>query len=256
MPIFSRFRQEAPGQQKAVAEPSETTVKEEKQEESVECVTTDGPIPSTTAALDETKVLEKQGGMGETTENPVEAKTSGATATSPATKGPTATKVSTTAKAATKAPATAKVPTATKAPAATKQPTAGKAPEKTPAKTRQPAATQKPTATKVPPAETKAPATKAPAASPSPTKKGHYEKVWVVDRQAETVVEDVYEEKDHIICNGCGADITDCQVKHLKAHAIAGEKGGFHVEVERIKTGQKVTEIPEKGHWEKVWVED
>lgn len=264
----SASAQEAPDQQKAVAEPSHTAVKVEKQEETAASEITDRPVSHT---VKPGKIENTQG----RTEQLSGAKASGETEISPATKEPTATK----------APATAKISTATKAPA-TKQPTAGKAPQKTPAKTRQPAATPKLTATKAPatkaaaaskPAATKTPKaadiTKAPAATgkpaaakkpqkseetkaPVPTKKGHYEKVWVVDRQAEIVVEDVFEEHGVTICNTCGMDITKNLDDHAKKHIFADENFSYHDEVIRKKIGTKTTEIPEKGHWEKVWVED
>lgn len=149
-------------------------------------------------------------------------------------------------------PIAAKVPAVSKTPTATKQRVSASRPvaTKAPSGTEKPAATQKLTETRAPAA------TKKPKATPAPTKRGHYEKVWVVDRQAEIIVEDIYEERAHVICNDCGKDITGNADEHLGKELLNGGRGSFHVEVERIKTGTKTTEVPEKGHWENVWVED
>ena len=78
----------------------------------------------------------------------------------------------------------------------------------------------------------------------------------MVDRQAETVVEDVYEEVEIVICLTCGKDITKNETAHSKQHILNGENDATKIEWVKKKVGTKTTEIPEKGHWEKVWVED
>ena len=130
------------------------------------------------------------------------------------------------------------------------RPSSGAVPETTP--TPQPKATKKPSAASKP----EATATPKPAPTPQPTKSGHYEKVWVVDKAAESYEEDVYEDKAIVICTNCGADITANKTGHLKAHALNGEEGGWRVDTERVKVGTKTINVPEEGHYEEVWVED
>lgn len=64
-----------------------------------------------------------------------------------------------------------------------------------------------------------------------------YQQQWVVDQASWT------EEKS--ICNVCGADITGNTTAHTKAHALAGEGGGYHSEF---------VFHPEQGHYEDVLV--
>lgn len=64
-----------------------------------------------------------------------------------------------------------------------------------------------------------------------------YEQQWVIDVPASS--------SERSICNVCGADITGNTTAHTKAHALAGEGGGYHSEW--------IT-IPEQGHYENVLV--
>lgn len=64
-----------------------------------------------------------------------------------------------------------------------------------------------------------------------------YEQKYVVDQEAYT--------QELEICNQCGTDITGNASAHNKAHALAGESGGWHAEF--------VT-VPEQGHYENVLV--
>lgn len=130
------------------------------------------------------------------------------------------------------------------------RPSSGAVPETPP--TPQPKATKKPSAASKP--ETTA--TPKPAPTPQPTKSGHYEKVWVVDKAAESYEEDVYEEVDKIICLDCGAEITNNKTEHLRDHVLNGGNGQWKVDTERKKVGTNKIEIPEQGHWEEVWVEN
>ena len=74
--------------------------------------------------------------------------------------------------------------------------------------------------------------------------------VKVIDQEAYSYEEDVYETHDRTICNVCGADITENCVAHMKAHALADEGGGYHNEWVDIKVGTKTVNIPEKSHYE------
>lgn len=76
------------------------------------------------------------------------------------------------------------------------------------------------------------------------------EKVWVVDKEAYTYEEPVYEKHDRTICNECGADITDNLISHMKNHILNGENGSYRNEWVNIQVGTKTVEVPEQGHWE------
>lgn len=58
--------------------------------------------------------------------------------------------------------------------------------------------------------------------------KGHNEQVLVQAAYDEQVP--ITEMKEYSICNVCGADITNNTTSHTKAHALAGEGGGYHSE--------------------------
>lgn len=77
------------------------------------------------------------------------------------------------------------------------------------------------------------------------------EKVWVVDKEAYTYEEPVYEEQGRYICNDCGADITD-NVLHIFEHIENDPncKGSYRVKVVKVQVGTKTVEVPEQGHWE------
>lgn len=85
-----------------------------------------------------------------------------------------------------------------------------------------------------------------------------YEKVWVVDREAQTVELPVYENVYKDVCNGCGADITADPTAHFKSKINAGilSCGGFHLEVEQVQVDTQTIYEPEEGHWEEVLVKD
>ena len=76
------------------------------------------------------------------------------------------------------------------------------------------------------------------------------EKVWVVDKEAYTYEEPVYEKKYRTICNTCGEDITENRTAHGKNHMLNGENSSYHNEQVEIQTGTKTVEVPEEGHWE------
>lgn len=74
--------------------------------------------------------------------------------------------------------------------------------------------------------------------------------VKVIDQEAYSYEEDVYETRGRTFCNVCGADITDNCVAHMKAHALADEGGGYHDEWVDVKVGTKTVNVPEKSHYE------
>ena len=77
------------------------------------------------------------------------------------------------------------------------------------------------------------------------------EKVKVVDKEAYTYEEPVYEEQGRAICNDCGADITDINyVAHCCDHLENGGKGSYRVEVLQVQVGTKKVNVPEKSHYE------
>lgn len=67
---------------------------------------------------------------------------------------------------------------------------------------------------------------------------GHWETVTIQAAWDEEVP--VYEDKELSICNVCGEDITGNTTAHTKAHALAGEGGGYHSEWVRVQTGADI----------------
>lgn len=65
--------------------------------------------------------------------------------------------------------------------------------------------------------------------------KGHNEQVLVQAAYDEQVP--ITEMREFSICNVCGADITNNTTSHTKAHALAGEGGGYHSELREVVTG-------------------
>lgn len=74
--------------------------------------------------------------------------------------------------------------------------------------------------------------------------------VKVVDREAYSYEEPVYEMVYHIICNNCGADITDCWETHPKQHAMNGENGSYRSAPTYEQVGTKTVNVPEQSHYE------
>ena len=68
--------------------------------------------------------------------------------------------------------------------------------------------------------------------------------VKVVDKEAYTYEEPVYEKHDRTICNRCGADITD-NLEH-----IFECNSNYHNELRDIQVGTKTVTVPEKSHYE------
>ncbi len=83
-----------------------------------------------------------------------------------------------------------------------------------------------------------------------------YKTVTVIDREAYSYEEPIYEEVDYIICNVCGADITDNETSHMKAHIRAHEGSGSHVTTEYVQTGTKTVNVPAETHTEQQLVKE
>ena len=230
---------------------------------------------------DESDVAEETAAPAET-----EAPASGTPVAAP-TKEPSQSADPTVTAKPTNSPSNTQKPTATPKPTATAKPTATSKPTATPKPTQtpKPTPTPKPTATPTPTEEsftwrckycgctfnseydwnqhayynpgcyyygrdmyhtTPTPATPTPTPKPTPTPDpgGHWEYVWVVD----------VPEKCHTVwvCNVCGKEFLtweECradQSKHAQNHDAPLVSWSSHV----------VTDEPEQGHWEKVWVPD
>ena len=74
--------------------------------------------------------------------------------------------------------------------------------------------------------------------------------VKVVDKEAYTYEEPVYEKHDRTICKVCGADITDNCSEHNKQHALNGEPVSYHNVWVNVQVGTKTVTVPEKFHYE------
>ena len=80
-----------------------------------------------------------------------------------------------------------------------------------------------------------------PAPTPEPTPSGHYEQHWVVDSPAVT--------HDEWVCSCGHHSMSDADnTAHCKGHLSNNEDFWYKVIT--------VTDVPEQGHWETVWVED
>ena len=74
--------------------------------------------------------------------------------------------------------------------------------------------------------------------------------VKVVDKEAYTYEEPIYEKHDRTICKVCGADITDNCSEHNKQHALNGEPVSYHNVLVNVQVGTKTVTVPEKSHYE------
>lgn len=75
--------------------------------------------------------------------------------------------------------------------------------------------------------------------------------VKVVDQEAYSYEEDVYENKVRTICNDCGADITG-NTDHIfdEIAKNPNAKGSYRAEKVKVKTGTKTVNVPEQSHYE------
>lgn len=76
------------------------------------------------------------------------------------------------------------------------------------------------------------------------------EQVWVVDKEAYTYEEPVYEYKYRTFCNNCGEDITEGRIEHSKNHIMNGENSSYRNEKVKFQTGTETITVPEEGHYE------
>ena len=75
-------------------------------------------------------------------------------------------------------------------------------------------------------------------------------KVKVVDKEAYTYEEPIYEKQGRAICNDCGADITD-NLEHIFDEIENGGKyGSYKVVTVNVQVGTKTVTVPEKSHYE------
>lgn len=85
---------------------------------------------------------------------------------------------------------------------------------------------------------------------------GHYEDVIVTPAWTEEVP--VYETKEVMICNDCGADITNLSQseyeEHMMNHILNGGKGSWRTEWKQVQTGTKT--VTHDAVTEKRWVVD
>lgn len=80
------------------------------------------------------------------------------------------------------------------------------------------------------------------------------EQVWIVDQEAYSYEETIYEYVDALICKDCEARIdlmTDAELyNHISYHLDNGGKGGYYGTVIDVPVGTKTIEVPEQGHYE------
>ena len=74
--------------------------------------------------------------------------------------------------------------------------------------------------------------------------------VKVVDEEAYTYEEPIYEKQGRTICKVCGADITNNCSAHNEQHALNGEPVSYHDVWVNVQVGTKTVEVPEKFHYE------
>lgn len=101
------------------------------------------------------------------------------------------------------------------------------------------------------------PATQSTTKDPNEGKTWHEaetEEVWVVDEEAYTYEEPIYEEKCITVCYACPdqPDITGKVSEHGHWHDLQGTSEDFHYGTKwiTVQTGTKTVEVPEKGHYE------
>ena len=75
--------------------------------------------------------------------------------------------------------------------------------------------------------------------------------VKVVDKEAYTYEEPIYEQQKRAICNDCGADISD-NLDHIfdEMKNNSSAKGSYSVKTVNVQVGTKTVTVPEKSHYE------
>jgi len=82
------------------------------------------------------------------------------------------------------------------------------------------------------------------------------ERVKVVDCEAYSYEEPVYEEKWSMICWGCGADVGNDNMtiaqrdEHMVQHILNGEADGYHSSYTTVQVGTRTVNVPEESHYE------
>lgn len=74
--------------------------------------------------------------------------------------------------------------------------------------------------------------------------------VKVVDKEAYSYEEPVYDYVYHAICNTCGADITNNRYEHASVHLAAHEGGSWSDIPKYEQVGTKTVTVPEQSHYE------
>lgn len=80
----------------------------------------------------------------------------------------------------------------------------------------------------------------------------------VIDQEATTKTEDVYEERECQFCKGCGINLTTTFgsfdslefEQHVSNHIKNGEPSGWYSDWQNVKVGTKTVNVPEKSHFE------
>jgi len=84
--------------------------------------------------------------------------------------------------------------------------------------------------------------------------------VKVVDQEAYSYEEPVYETKRIHKCKDCGIDLLqlteDEEYEHSKAHVLAGGDGGWYSTTEEVQVGTRTVNVPEQSHMETVVVKE
>lgn len=83
-----------------------------------------------------------------------------------------------------------------------------------------------------------------------------YEDVYVVDQEAYSYEEPVYEKRVYTVCHVCGAEFdtsydTSAFWDHIFEHEFAGEGSGYHNDTRKVQVGTNTVNVPEEGHYEK-----
>ena len=83
-----------------------------------------------------------------------------------------------------------------------------------------------------------------------------YENVYVVDQEAYSYEEPVYEKRVYTICHVCGAEFDTSYSSsafwaHDDQHLLAGEGSGYHNDIRKVQVGTNTVNVPEEGHYEK-----
>ena len=83
-----------------------------------------------------------------------------------------------------------------------------------------------------------------------------YENVYVVDQEAYSYEEPVYEKRVYTVCHVCGAEFDTSYSSsafwaHDDQHLLAGEGSGYHNDIRKVQVGTNTVNVPEEGHYEK-----